>query len=702
MKSLFRTAAFLIILLQFNKLIAQEEKGYELTNLEIKGNESIDEDDLYLILSSQESPGWFSQFVNSFSSFGSEAVYFDSLLIPSDLETLKRYYRHNGFFKSTFSYKYDLDEKNNEASLTYIVNEGEPVFFHSFNITGIDSIRGEFRYDIRELTKIDTSARYSGDFVQLKSDDIYNYLRDKGFMLASVQTPVITVDTMKNYVDVSLNVNTGRRYTISELRVQRTGKTKELVEDELLKTIVNVDTGDYYSFYNLRNGQVRLYRTGLFTNVLVSGVIADTVKNRVPLLISADVGSLHEISPELILNDDNDNHSLNLGIGLGVTRKNFLGSARKLTAKISTASQDITEFLSNPAISDTTIFGYADARIILEQPILFGRSINTSLENYITLQKRKNEYNQRLYGSRLKFDFELPQFVYITGLQTYFNWENSKTIFTEDYINNYFRSIGASNREADSVTSLLSSSGALDQDLINTILGLQVTASKTNNLIFPTRGYTISIQAEDGNSIRYLFDKIANRKFTGPQYYKVIVTSSFYLPVYNSPEDALGIKLKVGQIRTYLGDNIDIPLNQRLFSGGSNSVRGWKARDLASSEVNDIGVSSINDLQQLVASDFSPGGFFTLEGSIETRNRLIGKIGTALFVDWGNTWNSFKNVQWSNIAVAAGFGFRYYSDFVPFRIDFGFKIYDPQNRRSFLKKSFFDIMQFHLGIGEAF
>lgn len=695
MKILLRITAVLIIInvLQLNTIIAQDEQPYELTKLEITGNEAIDEDDLYLVLASQESPGWFSKFIHSFSSFGGEATYFDSLIIPSDLETLRRYYRHNGFFKSSFSYKYELDKENREASLVYIINERGPIYFNKFKVTGIDSIRGEFIYYINELTKIDTTIRYSGDLVQNKSDEIYNYLRDKGFMLASVETPVITVDTMKNKVDVELQVKTGRRYIIDELRVQRTGETRELVEDELLKTIVNVDPGEYYSFYNIRNGQVRLFRTGLFTNVLVSGVIADTVRDKVPLLISADVGTLHEISPELILN--NENQVFNLGLGIGFTRKNFFGSARKFTVKASSAAQDITEFLSKPSVSDTTLYGYADARIILEQPILFGKSINTRLENYVTLQKRKNEYNQTLYGAKLSFDFELPQFVYVTGMQTYFNWENSKAIFTEDYVRNSLINSGASDFEADSVTNF-------EQQLTNTVLGLQLVAAKTDNLIFPTRGYSISILAEDGNSIRYLFDKLTNTKFDGPQYYKLIITSSYYFPVYNAAENAFASKLKVGYIRTYFGDNEQIALNQRLFSGGSNSVRGWKSKDLASSEVNDIGVTSIDDLQQLLLSDISPGGFFTLEGSIETRNRLIGKIGSALFVDFGNTWNSYKNVQWNSIAVAAGFGLRYYSDFVPFRIDFGFKVYDPVNRKSFLKKSFFDIMQFHLGIGEAF
>ena len=91
-----------------------------------------------------------------------------------------------------------------------------------------------------------------------------------------------------------------------------------------------------------------------------------------------------------------------------------------------------------------------------------------------------------------------------------------------------------------------------------------------------------------------------------------------------------------------------------------------------------------------------------MEGSTEYRLRFLENFGATLFLDYGNTFNGFENLSFNQIAVAAGFGFRYYTAIAPFRIDFGFKVYDPNDRRSFLKKQFFNIMEFHFGIGEAF
>jgi outer membrane translocation and assembly module TamA len=100
-----------------------------------------------------------------------------------------------------------------------------------------------------------------------------------------------------------------------------------------------------------------------------------------------------------------------------------------------------------------------------------------------------------------------------------------------------------------------------------------------------------------------------------------------------------------------------------------------------------------------------PGGFFLLEFSAEMRNRIAGNFGGAVFIDVGNTWNSYSEIQPQDFAVATGFGFRYYSQFAPFRIDFGFKVYDPFDKSFIFDKSrkfWKDTFQFHFGIGEAF
>ena len=690
-------------------IYSQDEDKYELVDFSIEGNSKLDSYDLHRVIATEESPSWFGKFLNSFSSFGGPAAYLDTIAAKDDIELLRSFYRYNGFFKADINFRYTLNHEDEEASLSYIIDEGIPFNISKMEHSGVDSIRGEFRTYIRELTKIDTNDIYSGEKVGEIREEIIQYLRDKGFMLASIKPPTVLVDTVENKVEVELKIDTGRRYIVNDVRITKSGNNKELVNDNLLKTIVAVDTGEYYEHSLLKLGQVRLYRTGLFNSALVTGVIPDTTKNKVPININVDVGLLYEITPEIILNNDNEDGSVNVGLGIGFTRKNFLGDARKFTIRTSAASKDITEFLSNPSLSDTTVFGYADARMILEQPILFGYNVLTKLENYATVQKRRDEWNTTIFGSKLSFNVDLPSFVWLTSLTTYFNWENSKYVYQDNFVSKTFSNFIS--QSSDNNLSQLSQDTldlSITSESNNAVFGFQIAADKTNDFVFPTKGYLISILFEDGNSIPWLWNKAFGSSFNDPQYLKLNLNSNYFVPLPGLDLSTLGFKFRVGNIQTYRGDQSKIPINQRFYAGGSNSVRGWRTRELVPKvelPLDNVDVSALTpaEFERLFLEDAAPGGFFIIEGSIESRIRLFEKIGTALFFDFGNTWNSTKEFRWDNLAAAVGFGFRYYSEYIPIRVDFGFKAYDPSDRKNiFRKEGLLDNLIFHVGIGEAF
>ncbi len=702
---------YIFIFLFAAGLSAQSNKKHELTQINFEGNSNFSSSVLREIIFSKESPNWLSQLLNKISSLGGKAVYFDSLLIQSDINALKNFYQAKGFFKVKINSDYELDTSNNEARLSYRIFESQPVYFNSLTLKGLEWIAPEFQELLADYCRVDTNKIYEDAIVDEKKNYTLSFLRDHGFMLVSADRPTVVIDTMKNKVDVELKFTPGNRYKISDLYTQRTGKGFDLVDDSLLKEIVGIKIGTWYSNYDIQRGQVRLFRTNLFTSAAVMSVISDTAGNNVPLNISADIGLMHELSPEIIMN--NEDNTFNLGLALNFIKKNFLGDARKFTIGTSAAAQNISEFFQHPSFADSAFYGYFDARISIEQPFLFGEPITTKLETYFTAQKRKNEYNSTIIGGRLSFDFELPQFTYFNSFNAYLNVERSEYDYKPAYLKNLFSRYfqirdGAPKDFADSVAG-----NYVDQDLggryisqsTNAAIGINFGANKTNDTFFPSNGYALSFLLEDANSIPYLISRLFKSDFARPLFFKSVITSSLYLPVYNSKVDALGIKFKIGQIFTYRGEQSAIPLNQRLYAGGSNSVRGWGTRQLVPKNVEfDLAANPTqDDLESFLGKGAATGGFFLMEGSVETRNRIFGRVGTALFIDYGNTWNGYKEFRYDEIAVAAGFGLRYYSDFVPLRIDFGFKIYDPNDRRPMIRKEFWkEILQFHIGIGEAF
>lgn len=133
-------------------------------------------------------------------------------------------------------------------------------------------------------------------------------------------------------------------------------------------------------------------------------------------------------------------------------------------------------------------------------------------------------------------------------------------------------------------------------------------------------------------------------------------------------------------VRTYLGIAIpygnsnSIPFAESFFAGGPNDIRAWTAYNLGP------------------GSSFSTNEFneanLKITLSAEQRFNLLGRFNGAVFIDAGNIWNVFDNVEderatfenfdaLKDIAVGSGFGLRYDFSFFVLRGDIGFKTYDP-------------------------
>ena len=676
-------------------LFAQQQ--YELVSIEFTGNPVFSSSELETVISSQESPGWFSKAIKSITTFETNTVFFDSLLIPDDIEALRQFYMSHGYFKAKIKSGYVLIDSVYEAYLTYNINAGPRFTIRNVEIKGLEAIPAEFNEMILSDITLDSNSFYSDRLVEDNRNFILNFLYDHGYMLAKSLLPVVDIDTMNNITDVKLEFTPGGRYKINKISIERTGDGKDLVKDDLINEIADLKPGNYYSLYDLKKAQIRLYRTNLFTSALVSGVVSDTVDHFVPIKIAADVGLLHELSPELIL--INEENTFKFGFSLSFMKKNFFGGARKFTTRISSAAQNIADFISNPSLSENNVYGYVDFRLGLEQPFIFGKPVYTKLENYYTLQKKQNQYNTRLIGAQLSLNFELPKYTYLTSLSGYLNIQASEYIFQTGYIRKVF-SLFTDTLIINPLTSKST----------NVLLGIHLGANKTDKYVFPTRGYSLALELEDGNSLSYLASKLGGYNMNAPLYYKALLTTSFYLPVYNSDKNAFGVKIKTGFIHTYRGDKFGIPLNERFIAGGSNSVRAWKTNDLTPplTTINQLPTNiTKEELESVLLKGITPGGFFLFESSIETRNRIYDNFGGVLFVDIGNTWNSYKEFRFDGLAVGVGFGFRYYSSFAPIRIDLGVKAYDPFDRRPFWQRindyrGFWNTTSIQLGIGEAF
>ena len=144
-----------------------------------------------------------------------------------------------------------------------------------------------------------------------------------------------------------------------------------------------------------------------------------------------------------------------------------------------------------------------------------------------------------------------------------------------------------------------------------------------------------------------------------------------------------------------------IPFTRSYFSGGSNDNRGWRAYKL--------GPGSSNNLNEFNEANLK------LTFNLEYRFPLVGKMNGSFFIDAGNIWNVLDNVtdpdyrfdgfeDLTEIAIGTGFGLRYDFDFFVFRLDTGFKTYNPSLPQSSRWQTEYAISNavFNIGINYPF
>lgn len=675
-----RLTLFSILLyfsLGFAYTLAQNNQKYELVDIRFQGNNSFSSAQLEGQLESKKSPWWFWKFIKSFTPLGSEKKLFDSLNISVDKRALLDFYLTNGFFLAKVSSFSQIDSIKQEAVLNFIIDEGPRASFGKLNLSGIESLEENVRVNVlNRFSKISEGQPFSQNEILKSINEVLRYLTNNGYLFSQYDSVIVIKDTVAFRADVNIYFNFGRKHLVNGIDIIKTGPGAAEISEDLIRDILALKSGENYDQSRLERSELRLLRTGLFSSISVNPVIKDTQNYFVPIEILAQVSTLNDISPEIKV--DNDFNSFNTGLGVSLARKNFLGNARKLTLSTSFRLIDVLAFdfknLFNSK-TDSTYQGVMDLELGLEQPYLFGRPILTATKAYYRSSTFKKT-TEKLIGANQSFDFEMPEYTFITLLKPQLSLE-----LTEFDVNYSSLDISLSARS------------------LTPALGAELGSYKTDNLFFPLSGFNLYIFPEFFQARTDLKlvsqDSSAERSQTG-WFWKIQSSFAQFFPVSRDNNGVLGYRLKLGYIQSIYGNYDLIPPNRTFFSGGSNSIRGWRSRQLLpADEVEYFGITNRGD-------NTPRGGTFLIEGAVEFRRKFLEDFGFAMFVDYGNVWNGYKKISFNQLAVATGLGFRYYSPIAPFRIDFGIKLYNPDDRTFIFNKKFLSNLEFHFGIGEAF
>lgn len=180
----------------------------------------------------------------------------------------------------------------------------------------------------------------------------------------------------------------------------------------------------------------------------------------------------------------------------------------------------------------------------------------------------------------------------------------------------------------------------------------------------PRKGWNLSAAAEP------FFDILGE----GDPFFKTQFTGSGYLFLGTGADIVIAGKANIGGLWGAALENI--PATERFYAGGGGTVRGYGYQEVGPQKDGD-----------------PTGGLSLAAASLELRMKFTDKIGGVAFVDAGSVGED-SMPSFSDPAIGAGAGVRYYTSFGPVRFD----IATPLTQKEDLDRNY----QFYISIGQAF
>jgi outer membrane protein insertion porin family len=195
------------------------------------------------------------------------------------------------------------------------------------------------------------------------------------------------------------------------------------------------------------------------------------------------------------------------------------------------------------------------------------------------------------------------------------------------------------------------SSALRDEEGKNTIssLALTLTRDTTDSKYNPTEGYVLTGTGEDAGGI-----------FAGDKdFYKLTGMGDFFFN-YNK-KLVLELKITGGWADEY-DDSTQVPIYERFFAGGANTVRGYKER-------------SIGPRDPVTGDPI--GGEAMLIGNAELTYPIFKNFKIAAFYDIGNVWDNvddIEKIKSDDFKAGAGVGIRVKTPIGPVKVDMGYPL----------------------------
>lgn len=404
----------------------------------------------------------------------------------------------------------------------------------------------------------------------------------------------------------------------------------ENISDKVILRGLGFQPGKRFTQSQLANAQNQVYRLELFQFVSLRAVTSEQRRSDIPIEVRVKESTLR---------------TLKFGLGYGSEEsfrtfvrwrhRNFLGGGRilRILAKHSTNVLPL------------------QLELELSQPYFLDNRNDLSVKPFFVWQEERSFKARRI------------------GLETTFHRQLTRRT------NTFIRAT----IERDTVDVKVDNPVPEAEDLFNkSVLRIGIQRNSTDQLFNPSRGSIATASAEEAG--RFLSTPFRYLKLSGEyRKFKQFKTGQIF-----------AWRLLVGSMRPIRGSNIT-PVEERFFSGGSYSVRGWGRQLLGPLQVSTTADTANARIDTTIVPQ---GGNSIIEASFELRFPLYKHFAGAIFLDCGNVWSDWDDFDVFDLRYAVGAGLRYNTFIGPVRIDFAWKL----NKQPLDQGRF----QLHVSLGRAF
>jgi outer membrane protein insertion porin family len=563
-------------------------------------------------------------------------------LLKKSAASVTTMYRNAGFAKVKVTPV--VTDHDPDIDIAFQIEEGVRVKVRNFTTVNATDAAVQLR-GVKKPLQLGEGKPYSPHLLETDRNQILAWYLNHGYPNAQFDSKVSAYDGDADSVDVVYKVDEGREVKVGEVVLLGADHTKPKFIRSLTSTYVYQD--EPLSQGKLLKSESDLYSVGVFDWASVAPVTSTTGDDGQQIVVirvhesrrnTMDVGGGLEIIPR------NGNipvgsvvvpglPPVSLGNKFSVSQKSFIGPRGSLQFtrhNIRGRAETATIGLVASRLDQRLSFNYAD-------PYLHG-SAWSSLLSLSTERTTENPiYTALLQQASFQIERQL----------------NKK--HTQKLVAGY-------TYQKTDLNNILIPELVLPQDQhvkLSTIFTQYVRDTRDNPL-----------DAHRGWYQTFNFGVTPTALGSTSSLIRFLGQTSFYRPV--KPWLTWANNFRFG-VATGFGDNGYVPLSERFFSGGPDSLRGFPINGAGPQRPVPV-CSNPADTSTCTLISVPDGGLMLAIFNSEARFpiKLIDNLGGVVFYDGGNVYSNINAHQFiTNYTNSVGFGLRYNTKVGPIRIDIG-------------------------------